>query len=458
MRRLVLAALCLLGGLPALSPAQGFGIYELNTCMMGRAGVGVAQPCPDASAIYFNPAGLASLPGTHISAGGSIIHAMGGFTDDLYGQKTDMQSLTFVVPNVYVSHNFGQGLTAGVGLYVPFGLGTEWPTTFLGRFSGYKTRVHAYYIQPTIAYQIHDRLQLGFGIAYIHSSVELHQHADLSTVTAAPGITFGMLGIPNYTDFANADLSASGNGVAFHFGAIVKVTDRLSLGARFLTKKTITYDGIATFHQILTNLVLPANNPITGTVTPVDLLVRAQFAPGGPLDSTGMGASTSITLPDQWSIGVWYKLRDNWSVGADFQQVVWGWFQSLNGTFANALTPPLNRYEGYKDTYGYRFGTEYRYNNKYTLRAGYLHHTGAAPDITVTPVLPEGARNEFTFGVGATLTSQWHADIAYQYVRQDDRRGRVIDPAAGAIATTGLNSGLYQFAAHLFAVGLALNF
>jgi long-chain fatty acid transport protein len=204
--------------------------------------------------------------------------------------------------------------------------------------------------------------------------------------------------------------------------------------------------------------VLPNNNPVTGTVTPVDLVVACQFARGGPLDSTGMGATLPITLPDQWTIGATYKLRDNWMVSADFQQVVWGWFNSLNGTFANPLTPPFVRYEGFKDTYGYRFGTEYQYSPKYTLRAGYLYHTSAAPDITVTPLLPEGPRNEFTLGIGATLTPQWHADIGYQYVRQNDRRGRVIDPPTGTVATTAFNTGLYQFSAHLFALGLALTF
>jgi long-chain fatty acid transport protein len=462
MRRYALVIACLVVGLPALGMTQGFGIYELNTCMMGRAGVGVAQPCPDGSAIYFNPAGLASLKGTHISAGATLIHPMGGFTDDIFGQKTDMVSQTFAVPNAYVTHTFGNGLAAGVGFYVPYGLGTEWPTTFTGRYSGYKTRLNSYYIQPTLAYQVHDRLQLGIGVAYIHSTAELHQRADLSTVTAAvtPGgpITFAQLGIPAYTDFADATLNASGNGVAFHFGAILKVTDRLSLGARFLTKKTITHDGSATFRQVATNLVLPNGNPITGVITPVDLVVASQFARGGPLDSTGIGASLPLTLPDQWAIGATYKVRANWTVSADFQQVVWGWFNALNGTFANPLTPPFVRYEGFKDTYAYRFGTEYQYNPKYTFRAGYLYHTSAAPDITVTPLLPEGVRNEFTLGLGANLTSQWHADIGYQYVRQNDRRGRVIDPPTGTIATTGLNSGLYQFAAHLVALGLALTF
>src|SRR5260370_31941681 len=74
--------LCVLAGLPAALRAQGFGIYELGSCGMGRAGTGVATPCPDGSAIFFNPAGLAGLTGWHVSLRGTMIKPIGNFTAD----------------------------------------------------------------------------------------------------------------------------------------------------------------------------------------------------------------------------------------------------------------------------------------------------------------------------------------------------------------------------------------
>src|SRR2546425_5997114 len=56
MRRYALSALWLsFAAVPALLAAQGFGIYEQGTCSMGRAGTGVAAPCADGSAMFFNP-------------------------------------------------------------------------------------------------------------------------------------------------------------------------------------------------------------------------------------------------------------------------------------------------------------------------------------------------------------------------------------------------------------------
>ena len=103
-----------------------------------------------------------------------------------------------------------------------------------------------------------------------------------------------------------------------------------------------------------------------------------------------------------------------------------------------------------KDTHGFRFGTEYQYNAKVMLRGGYLYHTGSSPDNFVTPLLPEGPRNEFSVGAGINLTPGLHADLAYQYIKQNDRRGTV-NLAQG-------NTGLYQFSANLFALGLSYTF
>src|SRR5216683_2275565 len=387
-------AVLLVAGVPSLLGAQGFGIYEHNTCAMGRAGVAAATPCADGSAIFFSPAGLAGLSGIHLSGGVTLIQAKGGFTDDLLRQHTDLDDPVIPVPAGFLTYALSPKVTVGIGVYAPYGLETRWPTAgFAGRFFGYDTKLQAIYVQPTVGYQVNDWLKVGLGVAYIHSTVELHQRVDLSTVNV-PGqpFSFAALGIPTGTDIADGALNASGNGMAANFGAIIKVNERLSIGGH------------------------------------------------------------SITLPDQGSIGFAYKLRDNWTVMADYQQVVWGWFNTLTIAFANPATPTISLSPHNKDTHGFRLGTEYQYNPGVTLRAGYLVHTSASPSDFVTPLLPEAGRNELTAGAGFKLGGNLHGDVAYQYIKQNDRRGRVFtDSAVG-------NTGLYTFHAHLFGFGLAYTF
>src|SRR6266513_5962532 len=124
-------ALLLLAGAVSLVvasplPGQGFGVYEHNTCAMGRAGVTAARPCTDGSAIYFSPAGLAGLTGNRFSAGVTLIGAQGSFTDDILGTKSDLKNPLIPVPNFYFTHAFNPKLTAGIGVYAPYGLETKW--------------------------------------------------------------------------------------------------------------------------------------------------------------------------------------------------------------------------------------------------------------------------------------------------------------------------------------------
>jgi long-chain fatty acid transport protein len=456
MRRFALWLLLLFAGIPSVVAAQGFGVYEHSTCAMARAGVTAASPCADGSAIYFSPAGLAGLSGTHFSAGVTLIGAQGNFTDDFLAEETNLKNPVIPVPNGYLTHALSPKLTVGIGAFAPYGLETKWPRDFEGRFVGYNTDIRSIYIQPTIGYQVHPRLKLGLGVAYITSRLELHQRADFST-QRVPGqaFTFASLGIPTGTDFADATLHATGTGFAVNFGAILKVTDKLSIGGHWLTRKTITYDGTAAFKRILTNLILPPNNPLNPVLgfpatfaLPVDLLTAPQFLPDSALD--GGAVSTSITMPPQGTLGLSYRVNDEWTVMGDYQLVVWGWFNSVAINFANPKTPDITLTPHNKDTHGFRFGTEYQYSPKVTLRGGYLYHTGASPSNFVTPLLPEAARNEFTLGGGFDVTPKLHADLAYQYIKQNDRRG-LVNVSAG-------NTGVYHFSAHLFGAGLTYTF
>src|SRR6266705_850907 len=234
-------ALVLCAGVPTLLSAQGFGIYEQGTCAMGRAGTGGAAPCSDGSAMFFNPAGLAGLTGAHATIGVTLIDIQGGFTDDVFQQHTELDDPLIGVPQLYISYGATSKLAVGVGLFAPYGLETRWPMTFDGRFAGYKNFLRSIYIQPTLAYQVTPRLSLGGGLDIVLGKVELNQRLDLADAPVPlPGIPlgtrFGQFGIAPGTDFANAHLEATKTTVAAHFGAILKVSDRLSCGAKFLTQ------------------------------------------------------------------------------------------------------------------------------------------------------------------------------------------------------------------------------
>jgi long-chain fatty acid transport protein len=400
-----------------------------------------------------------------------VIAASGSFTDDATGIKWDLDNPVIPVPNLYITHGFTPKLTAGIGVYAPYGLETRWgdlsaydsvtgtfraaDEVFPGRFLGWNSKLQSIYIQPTIGYQVLPTLQLGIGVAYILSKVDLKQRVDLSeqilpSPPAPPNTPFTAIGIPTGTDFAQAHLEADGTGIAVNLGAIWQVNERLAIGGHYLTRSTIDYDGTATFDQVQTGLTLAPGNPLgLPGGTPVDAVVASEFTTGGALADGS--AKTQITMPDQFTMGIAWQATERWKVLVDWHRVMWHVFDQLELNIDDDATRAITLNEEYKNTNGVRFGMEFTHSATLTFRGGYLYHQGAAPAQTVTPLLPEAARNEFTVGLGWQVTPKLKADFGYQYIRQDDRRGRVFGENIG-------NTGVYLFKGHLIGAGLAYTF
>ncbi len=455
--RLLAASLALLAGITLTVrsvSAQGYGVYEQGTCVMGRAGTGVASPCSDGSSIFFNPAGIAAATSTEVAAGGTGIFVSGDFTNDITGFRTSLNDALHLVPHAYVVRPIADRLVAGLGVFAPYGLATEWPATFEGRFLGYHSKVQAIYVQPTLAASITPRVRVGAGFDLSFVRVQLAQRLDLSQqATTTPGITFGMLGVPAGTDFADVDLTGSGTGIGAHFGLQADLTPDVTFGARYLLRQTVNFDGgTAAITQVPTGLILAAGNPFEAPAgTPMDAVLAPQFTSSGPLhDQTG---GTALTLPAQLVVGVAWRGVNRLNLLADFQYTDWRVFDTLSVTLEALGTTDIP--ENYQRAYTWRFGAEFALRPATTLRAGFYTHNGAAPDQTVTPNLPEGHRNSWTVGVGTRLAGNVAVDLAYQYIDQGDRRGRTV-PFDPALSPADNTNGLYTFRAHL--VGATLRY
>jgi long-chain fatty acid transport protein len=456
--------------------AQGYGVYEHDACVMGRSGTAVASPCPGGGAVFFNPAGIVgSNTRWNISGGLTLIAPRGQFTDSATRETTRAVANNIPVPNAFITRQINERWAVGLGVFAPYGLISEWPTTFEGRFLAYYAELKAIYIQPTLAYRFSDRVKLGVGLDIVHARAEVRQRIDLAEQVATTGplgpITFGMLGIPAGTDFADAEIDVTGttgldpftgnNRMGLNFGMIATPWDWISLGARAMTRVTLDLEGEAVFRPVPTGIVLPAGAPICNPPgspptcppnTPLDAVVSSAFA--GPLAT--QGARTTVPLPEQVVLGIALRPISGVMFLADYQYVNWKAFQVLPFDLDSAGSQTLR--EDYRSTSGWRGAVELTPSPRLSVRAGMLWHGAAAPPQTVTPLLPEGERVEGTAGVGMQLTPKLRLDLAYQYIRQQDRRGRVVEAPEGQAPTEGLNSGVYTSTAKLYGVSLVYGF
>ena len=459
--RLGLAAAIL--ALPASAFAQGFGLNEIGSCAIGRGYAATGAPCKDASTLYWNPAYAAALSGNSLVIGGASIAVTGAFTRDSSLGRYPGDVPTSYPPHIFFNHRQSENFSWGLGVYVPYGLTSQWKNDFPGIFLAQKASIATLYFQPNFAWKINDNWMIGGGPIIGHSTVELIQGLDLSSqvaeVSPALGpITFGMLGIAQGTEFGKGTLKGSAYSYGFTLGLYGKISDHWTMGARYLSSLNFNFtNGKATFQQVPTGLTLASGNVLGAQAgTPVDALVASQFAAGGPLVS--QGGSTELVHPDQAEIGVGYDGFDRWLLSADYAWIGWARFHQLDIHFSNPLLGTRTQIEDYNNSSAIRLGAQYTAHNNWQWRVGFAGVAAAAPPETVTPVIPDQDRMNYTAGIGIPLTGGLTLDAAYAYVWTPGRRGRIVDRPSRSYTADQLNSGVFTLAASILSISLKASF
>ena len=456
--------------LPAVAGGQGFALNEIGSCAISRGFAATGGACMDASLIFWNPAGLSRLPGGSALLGASMIQLNGKFVRDTTQKEFEGIQPTAIVPNVFLNKQLevmGRKFALGGGLYVPYGLTSQWDDDFIGRFSSKKASLQTIYVQPNVAVNINDKWSIGGGPVYVKSNVELIQSIDLSSqvaVTTPSVVTFGNLGFAKGTEIGQVHIESGGHTFTGAIGIMGQLSDRWTVGARYLGKARVKYRGsIAEFTQTNTGIVLPATiNASLTAGTQIDALLAPQFAAGGALEP-GQQAWTEITHPDQAQIGFNYKDFRGWNVEFDYQWTGWKKFKELPVDFRRPSGAPNNLIsrvliEDYNNTSAFRIGGAHAFANKAEIRLGLAGATQAAPEATVTPLLPEQARSYFSIGGSYPLSSMFTIDGAYMNIQTPGRRGRTDERPSRTITAPQLNNGVYSLSAHILSLSLKASF
>ena len=210
----------------AASWALGFRNPDQNAVATGQGEAFVAQ-ADDASAIYYNPAGLTQLQGTEISAGGYLWLPEYDFKG---AAGKDNMTLTSAQPHLYAATDFGlKKWRFGLGANIPFGNVSEWGKT--GPFVNITTKSSLAVLgaSATVAYQINEHLSLGAGLNFYLGNTQLEN------LSLAPG---------------GGNFRFKGHGEAFGAtaGVLWKINEHHSLGAVYRSPFTITFSDSAVLH------------------------------------------------------------------------------------------------------------------------------------------------------------------------------------------------------------------
>jgi len=405
----IIALIVALVVLSAAAFAGGFQLNEQGARAMAQAGAFAAR-ATDGSAIYFNPAGLGFQTEGDLYLGATMIiphNSFYGPLQDNTNAKTEMVKQTFFPINGYVSYPVWDKLVAGIGVYNAFGLGTEWPSDWAGRFISQKASLMTFWFTPTIGYKLTEDLSIGVGASYVTGSVKLTRDVSITSlaVPTDPQVTLDM----------------SGHGFGWNVGALYKFTPELSAGASYRSKVKVDASGSASFTPDYAVLQLPQGD-----------------------------VSASLTLPPTGFFGVAYKVMKNLELEADYQYIGWSTYDQLAINFAadaskNTITP-----KNYKDTWMIRFGGEYTMA-PYHFRAGYLYDHSPVDLAYVDPILPDASRNGINVGIGYDITEKISVDAAYFFLIFDSRT------VNNSIPQTSFD-GTYNAYANLIGLDLEVKF
>lgn len=416
----------------ALSPSvhgSGFLIYEHGAVAMAMGGafVGLAN---DATAVFHNPAGIAFLEGTQVSAGVTLIFPSSTLSmpdidlvNPAYSNTYDQASQVFYPPTFYITHKFSDNLVAGFGFFAPYGLGTEWPnpTTFPLRYISTRANMQTLIFNPTIAYKFNDNLSVGVGVSYIYSSLEL----DLTYNLDLTGLGFAFYDVPITVD------KTSGTALAVNAGVLYK-EEKFSLGFNWRGGFTIDYDG---------DLNLDGSN------------LPAAVAAGFPTNGT---VNAPFSFPHVLGIGAAFNLSDQLVLTADVHYVLWSAFDIIEVDPDVPLPPGLPVSldfdpipENFEDSFLFRVGMQYQMNENFALRGGFLYDQTPQPVASMDTMLPDSDRWALTGGFGYSVGS-FAIDVAYQFEPFKDRTSpnrEIYDTLLG-----NLGEGTYSSTAHLFGI------
>ena len=413
------------------------GGYQLNEQGARAVGMGgaFAARASDPSAIYFNPAGLGFQTGTNVLAGFNLILPTTTFDGSGIQRavQTKTNSQVFTPFNVYGSYQINDQLVVGLGIYNPFGLGTQWPdkwgqmitipgspysNLYLGSASSVNASVATYYFNPTIAYKFNDQLSVGLGVSYVYGSVSMSQTNPVITPTG----TF--LG-----GYFKSQLDGTGHGFNVDIGVIYKPIDKLSVGLSYRTTTKIDFSGNATF----SNIDLAA--PYWAAVS--------QGYPGG----TG---TATLPMPGNLYAGVAYQLMQDLTIEGNFQFVQWSSFDVLKINLSPVVPGGQsveNLQKNWNDAYIFRLGAEYMLDNQCTVRAGVIEDLTPQPASKTEPMLPDADRTDLTIGGGYKISQNLNVDVAYMLVLFSKKD-----------ATATSLPGTYNSTAHIISLNLGYSF
>lgn len=358
----------------AFAVAGGYQVSLHGQKQIGMGLIGTSLNL-DASAAFYNPAGLALMPDQiSVSAGASGIFASTAYRapePSMYQAKTDNPLGTPFY--FYAAAMITDKLAAGLAVNTPYGNSLKWEDGWIGRFLIEEISLMAITVQPTLSYKITDNISVGAGFVYTYGAVELQR----------------ALPVQNSDMEGRINIDGSTSSYGFNAGIMYAADNGLNVGISYRSRIDMEVDDAdATF-------AVPAS--LAGTFP----------------DSK---VATMLPLPANLDFGLSYQFTPDLMIGMALNYVFWDAYESLAFDFAD--NPSLSNVSPreFSNTLIYRLGGQYRVNETLYLRAGGYFDPSPVNDIYFSPETPSLDNLAFTGGLSFLPMPNLSLDFSLLYI------------------------------------------
>jgi long-chain fatty acid transport protein len=396
-RSLALAVIFVLAATNAL--AAGFTINEHAAAELGTAYAGSAAAAEDAGTIADNPAGLARLDRPQFVISGTLAVPSLPFTNTGSTLVTGMPTSganadggsAVPLPNFFVSAPLMQNLAIGLGVLPSFGLVTDYPKGWVGRYHAQSTNLTSFDFAPTISYRATPLISIGVSPVARYTKAEFSNAIDFGTIGAGSAIPGAISG----ADDGGIKLKASDWSFGLNGGVLLEPMPSTRVGISYFYNSAARLSGSAGFAR-----------PTIGNVV---------SAASGEFVNTG--AAGSIDYPDHLNVGVVQQLSPDIDIRAGVTWTQWSSFKELRISFDNPSQPSAVTVENWRDTYNIALGMTYAPAPRWLLRFGISYDQTPVRSATQrTPRIPDADRITPAIGARYKLTDSTAVDLAYQHI------------------------------------------
>lgn len=411
-RRTFISSLLSVTLFPTMVSAAGFALIENNARGQGNAYAGAAAHTPDASTIWFNPAGMTEIEGDQLTIAAHYILPDAFFNNDGSSSASAFAGTPFaslngdedngganaLVPNFYWVKSLSETSKFGLGVTTPFGLATKYNDDWVGRYHSIVSDLKIININPSYAYQVSDQLSIGGGLDVMLGTVELSSAIDFGAICMASfnaTVCNDLGALPQQADGLAVLEGDNYDDVAlgYNLGLSYKPTEQITLGLAYRSEADIKVTGDADFTVPSSASFVYANNLF--------------------LDS---GLKAEVTLPSSLSLSYANQV-DRITYLADVTWTGWSSFDELRVIYDNTAQPDSVTTESWEDTYRYSLGMDYQYSDETIYRMGLAFDESPVPSAERrTSRLPGSDRTWLSFGVSKQLDKDMSIDIGYSHL------------------------------------------